>query len=112
MCGPVHPRAIILSFSGEGENILLDLPLFGFQYAFSFIRRPTVLVAMPSGLFGSNDQIPDREVIRNAGISSDRFLAMGNNDSGSGFYLTHSQEADILQLRIGKRLEAHSIQYV
>lgn len=80
--GPVHPRDIILSFSGEGENILLDLPLFGFQYPFSFIRRPTVLVAMPSGLFGSNDQVPDREVMRNAGISSDRFLAMENDDFG------------------------------
>lgn len=80
VCGSVHPKAIILSFSGEGESILLDLPLFGFQYPFSFIRHPTVLVEVPAGLFGSKDQIPDREVIRNAGISSDRFLAMGNNN--------------------------------
>ncbi|OJJ52032.1 hypothetical protein ASPSYDRAFT_52532 [Aspergillus sydowii CBS 593.65] len=78
--GPVHSSAIILSFSGEGENILLNLPLFGFQRPFSFIRHPTVLVAVPAGLFGSNGQTPGREAIRNADISSDRFRAMGNNN--------------------------------
>ncbi|KAL2811552.1 hypothetical protein BDW59DRAFT_155512 [Aspergillus cavernicola] len=82
VCGPIPSSAIILSFSGEGERILLDIPLFGFQYLFPFIRRPTILVAVPTGLFGSNDQIPDPEVIRNAGISSDRLQVAGNRDFG------------------------------
>lgn len=77
--GLVHSTAIIVSFSGEGEDILLDLPLFGYR-PFSFIHRPTVLVKVPTGLFGCNNQIPDRNVLRNASIGSDRFLAMGNEN--------------------------------
>ncbi|PYI33327.1 hypothetical protein BP00DRAFT_414056 [Aspergillus indologenus CBS 114.80] len=62
--GPIYPSAIILKFSGEGEKILLELPLFGFQYP-----RPTVLVPMPEGLFCDDHPTPeDRERIRNADI--------------------------------------------
>jgi hypothetical protein len=47
-----------------------------------FIRRPTVVIAMPAGLFGFNDQTQVREAARNTGIGPDRLLVMGNRHIG------------------------------
>ncbi|RAH74029.1 uncharacterized protein BO66DRAFT_178880 [Aspergillus aculeatinus CBS 121060] len=82
--GPIDSSAIILSFSGEGEEILLELPLFEFQYPFSVVQRSKVLVPMPEGIFCNHHPTPqDRVRIRTAGISCDYFLAKGKKDGKS-----------------------------
>lgn len=75
--GPIHSAAIVSSFPGEGRDILVDIPLFGYRYPFSFIHRDSVLVALPARFFasGDNPNAPEYGIV-------DRVRSMaGTNDT-------------------------------
>lgn len=81
--GPIHSAAIILSFVGEGRDILIDIPLFGYRYPFSFIHRDSVLVALPAGFFASGDNlnVPEYEIVNRVRNMAGRLQVAGTNDT-------------------------------
>lgn len=86
--GPIHSAAIVSSFLGEGRDILIDIPLFGYRYPFSFIHRDSVLVALPTGFFpagffasGDNLNVPEYEIVNRIRCMASRLQVAGTNDT-------------------------------
>ncbi|KAL3429680.1 hypothetical protein BDV09DRAFT_189894 [Aspergillus tetrazonus] len=92
--GPIHSAAIVSSFLGEGRDILIDIPSFGYRYPFSFIHRDSVLVGLPAGFFacGDNLNVPEYEIVDLAGTNDARCRVLLNMLSrGSLFTVTDWQ---------------------
>jgi hypothetical protein len=81
--GPIHSAAIVSSFVGEGRDILIDIPLFGYRCPFSFIHRDSVLVALPAGFFASGDNlnVPEYEIVDRVRNMAGRLQVAGTNDT-------------------------------
>jgi hypothetical protein len=47
--GPISSDAIVSSYSGDGEDVLSPIPLFGFRYNFTSIDSKECLVILPAG---------------------------------------------------------------
>ncbi|KAE8155595.1 hypothetical protein BDV40DRAFT_115204 [Aspergillus tamarii] len=63
--GPIHSSAIVWSFLAEGRDVLIEIPLFGYQNPFSPIHRDSVLMALPAGFFtsGDNPDVSEYEIV-------------------------------------------------
>lgn len=64
ICGPVLSGAIVCSLSGDGEDVLWAIPLFGFRYAFPPINSDESLVMLPSGFLPGVSETNIRSVTR------------------------------------------------
>jgi hypothetical protein len=62
--GPVFSSAIVSSLPGDGEDVLLAIPLFGFRYAFPPINCNESLVKLPSGFLPGVSKTDMRLVTR------------------------------------------------
>lgn len=69
--GPIYSDAIVSSWCGDGQDVLLAIPLFGFRYAFPPIDSNESLVILPAGFF------PDEE---NTKVVSQRLAREGDKD--------------------------------
>ncbi|KAJ5724344.1 hypothetical protein N7488_002379 [Penicillium malachiteum] len=49
--GPLSSDAIVSSLYGDGQDVLLAIPLFGFRYPFPPIDSDEYLVGLPAGFF-------------------------------------------------------------
>jgi hypothetical protein len=69
--GPISSDAIVSSYSGDGEDVLLPIPLFGFRCAFPPIDLKECLVTLPAGfLLGASEtnmELVTRRLARECG---------------------------------------------
>ncbi|KAL4755615.1 uncharacterized protein BDW70DRAFT_154781 [Aspergillus foveolatus] len=102
--GPIHSAAIVSSFLGEGRDILIDIPLFGYRYPFSFIHRDSVLVALPAGFFGCGDNlnVPEYEIVDRVRSMAGRLQVAGTNDTRCRVLLDMLSRGSLFTVLIGK----------